>query len=58
MLDIKSLSEFPYQVVAERQDDDLPCVCCDDYGAIVIVEIQGSTYDICPRCAARVGIKR
>jgi hypothetical protein len=57
MRDIKSLSEFPYQVVAERPDDDLPCACCAEYGAIVIVEIRDSTYDICYRCAARAGIK-
>jgi len=25
MRDINSLSQFPYQVVAERRDDDLPC---------------------------------
>ena len=57
MRDIKSLSEFPYQVFAERPDDDLPCACCDERGAIVIVEIRGSTYDICHRGAASVGIK-
>jgi hypothetical protein len=57
MRDINSLSQFPYQVVAERPDDDLPCACCEDYGAILIVEIRGSTYDICHRCAARAGIK-
>jgi len=57
MLDVNFLSQFPHEVVGARLHDDLPCAICDDYGPIMIVEIQDCTYDICHRCAASVVIK-
>ena len=52
----KLSSLFP-EVVGARPNDNLPCALCGDYGGIVIVEIQDSTYDICNRCVASVEIK-
>jgi len=56
MLDIKSLSQVPIQVVRFRQNDDLECAVCLEYGPIVIIEIQEQMYDICNSCASAVGI--
>ena len=50
MRDIKSLSQSPYQVVAERPDDDLPCEFCAGYGGVRVLEIENRTIDVCESC--------
>jgi hypothetical protein len=55
MLDANSLSS--YEVVCERQDDDLPCCQCDEYRDIIVVKIRERTYDVCANCATTLGIK-
>lgn len=55
MLDDNSLSK--YEVVGERQDDDLPCHECGDYGPIIIVKVGEGTQDVCHRCAKKLGIE-
>ena len=55
-IDFDFLSNFPFQVVGSRQNDDLECAVCLEYGPIVIIELRGCTYDICNRCAAAAGI--
>ncbi len=56
-VDFNFLSNFPIQVAGSRQNDDLECAVCLDYGPIVIIEIQQQMYDICNRCAAAAGIR-
>jgi hypothetical protein len=51
-IDFDLLSKFPIRVVGYRQNDDLECAVCLEYGPIVIIEIQDCTYDICNRCVA------
>ena len=48
MLDIKSLSQVPIQVVRFRQNDDLECAVCLEYGPIVIIGIQECTISATP----------
>ena len=55
-IDFDFLSQFPIQVMGSRQNEDLECVVCLDYGPVVIIEIQDCTYDICNRCAASLSI--
>ncbi len=55
MLDGNSLSKF--EVVGERQADDLPCSECGDYGAVLIVKVGDCTRDVCSDCAVVLGIK-
>jgi len=53
MLDANSLSNC--EIVCGRQDD-LPCCQCDEYGDI-IVKVEERTYDVCPNCAVKRGIR-
>ena len=55
MLDADFSSQ--YEVIGERQDDDLPCYECGDYEAILIVKIGESTHDVCHECAKKLGIE-
>jgi hypothetical protein len=43
------------EVIAERLHDDLPCCVCDAVGGVVIVEVEGRTYDLCRDCAIKAG---
>jgi len=55
MLDSNSPSN--YEVVGSRQDDDLPCSECGEYGAILIVKVGECTRDVCHGCAKKLGIE-
>jgi hypothetical protein len=44
------------EIVGERRYDELPCFVCEAVGGIVIVEVEGRTYDVCERCAAKAGL--
>ena len=47
---------FAGEIVGERRYDDLPCFVCEAVGGIVIVEVEGRTYDVCKHCAAKAGL--
>jgi hypothetical protein len=54
MRDEVNLVQFPYQIVAERPDDDLPCEYCTHYGAVLVVRIKDRTIDLCAGCASKL----
>jgi hypothetical protein len=42
---------FAGTIVGERRNDDLPCFVCEAVGGILILEVEGLTYDLCEGCA-------